>query len=95
MMRVLAAYYVGFIVLALASVISNEISYGFLSTLIVFYGSLTVYDNIDIATLGYASNSGRYLDTAVHVIFGTVALIILSSKVIDVIAKSKSGEKEQ
>lgn len=90
MMHVVAMYYLSFVALSVVSIGSFETAFSFAHALVFFYGGLFVYDVYDVMKIGYQTNTGRYGDTAVHVIFGLIALgFVIYYKLTD------SGKKKQ
>jgi hypothetical protein len=76
--RVMAMFYFSFMLLSMFSFISTdvcEIDILFSSTLVIFYYGLFFIDIHNIIKRGYEANKSRYLDTLIHIIFGTINLI--------------------
>lgn len=76
-MHVLASFYLGFCFLTFFSIFNIIVAFNVAYMLFIFYLSLFLQDLYDIFKVGYQSNTVRWTDTSVHVIFGLLNLYFI------------------
>lgn len=73
---VMSGFYISFLLSSIISSIYHTYAEFFSICLFSMYFTLFINDIISMYKVGYSNNKNRYIDTAIHVIFGIINLIM-------------------